>query len=121
MVSWGTVSPYLEPRTPSSLFFPMTHMHPSPVALVYGPMFARRRGLIIAPRLLHVGGHGQASPSLQTATLPKSSEEIRQANRVMRHRNLFKLRRAEAPGARFAKEMTLRRLELKAEMIKSHE
>ena len=26
--------------------------------------------------LLHVGGHGQASPSPQTATLPKSSEEI---------------------------------------------
>ncbi len=23
MVSWGAVSPYLEPRTPSSLFFPM--------------------------------------------------------------------------------------------------
>jgi hypothetical protein len=26
------------------------------------PMFARRRGLVIAPGLLHVGGHGQASP-----------------------------------------------------------
>ena len=52
-------------------------MHPSPVALVsYGPMFARRRGLVIAPGLRHVGGHGQASPSPQTATLPKSSEEI---------------------------------------------
>jgi hypothetical protein len=32
--------------------------------------------LVIAPGLLHVGGHGQASPSPQTATLPKSSEEI---------------------------------------------
>ena len=42
----------------------------------HGPMFARRRGLVIAPGLLHVGGHGQASPSPQTATLPKSSEEI---------------------------------------------
>ena len=39
-------------------------------------MFARRRGLVIALGLLHVGGHGQASPSPQTATLPKSSEEI---------------------------------------------
>ena len=29
-----------------------------------------------ASRLLHVCGHGQASPSPQTATLPKSSEEI---------------------------------------------
>ena len=39
-------------------------------------MFARRRGLVIAPGLRQVGGHGQASPSPQTATLPKSSEEI---------------------------------------------
>ena len=29
-----------------------------------------------ASRLLQVCGHGQASPSPQTATLPKSSEEI---------------------------------------------
>ena len=39
-------------------------------------MFARRRGLVIAPGLRHVGGHGQASPSPQTATLPKSGKQI---------------------------------------------
>ena len=33
-------------------------------------------GLSSRRGLLHVGGHGQASPSPQTATLPKSSEEI---------------------------------------------
>ena len=39
-------------------------------------------GLVIAPGLLHVGGHGPASPSPQTATLPKFSEEIGASSRA---------------------------------------
>ena len=35
-----------------------------------------RSALVIAPWLRHVGGHGQASPSPQTATLPKSGKGI---------------------------------------------
>ena len=46
------------------------------LSFAYGPMFERRRGLVIAPGLLHIGGHSQASPFSQTATLPKFSEEI---------------------------------------------
>ena len=56
--------------------FPYRPMEARRLRNVIKCKFLGRRGLVIAPGLLHVGGHGQASPSPQTATLPKSSEEI---------------------------------------------
>jgi hypothetical protein len=46
------------------------------LSFAYGPMFARRRGPVIAPGLRHGWRAWPSKPSPQTATLPKSSEEI---------------------------------------------
>ena len=61
----GRSSPNLVPHTTSALLLPMD------------PIFTRRRGLVIAPGLLHVGGHGQASPSPQTNRNPARVRAVR--------------------------------------------
>ena len=74
----GPLSPNLAPHTTSALLSPMdpwTHGSASFTERMKCKFLARS-GLVIAPGSRHVGGHGQASPSPQTATLPKSSEEI---------------------------------------------
>jgi hypothetical protein len=53
-------------------------------AASYGSMFARRRGLVIAPGLLHVGGHGQARPLSPNS----DTTEIQRGNRAVRHLNI---------------------------------
>jgi hypothetical protein len=53
------------------------------LSFAYGPMFARRRGLVIAPGLLHVAGMAKQAP------LPKQRHYRNPAwNRAVRHREL---------------------------------
>jgi hypothetical protein len=63
----GAALPHLVPMDPWKRVCSRTHELQATCrklcrAASHGPMFARRRGLVIAPGLLHVGGHGQASP-----------------------------------------------------------
>ena len=53
-------------------------------------MFARRRGLVIAPGLLHMAGMAK-----QALSPNSDATEIRQANRAVRHRDF---RVAESMG-----------------------
>ena len=105
----GAALPHLVPMDPWKRVCSRTHELQATCrklcrAASHGPMFARRRGLVIAPGLLHVGGHGQASP------LPKQRHYRNPASKSSDASSQpFKLRRAEAPGANFANGRNLAR------------
>jgi hypothetical protein len=60
----GDRSPNLVPHTTSALFFPMDPYAPiaSRLSFPYGSMFARRRGLVIAPGCATLAGMAKQAP-----------------------------------------------------------
>ena len=121
MVSWGTVSPYLEPRTPSSLFFPMDPMDPSQSSWSMDPCSQGVADLSSRRGCSTLAGMAKQAP------LPKQRHyrnPARKSGKQIERCVIATFRVAESMGFKGEfrrKEMTLRRLELKAEMIKSHE